>query len=579
MPSLHDADFTHHLQEQLEFLYPEQDSVSLANEIIALFQDLNWTAVEPLWSEQDSLLITYGNTLLRESEAPLCTLRSFLNEYVGDAISMVHVLPFCPYSSDDGFSIIDYKTINPDLGDWGDLNRLADEYRLMGDLVINHISAKSDWFQNFLNAKEPGRGYFIECDPQQDYSQVVRPRASNLLSHVTTTEGEKHVWCTFSHDQVDLNFQNPKVLMEMLAVIRLYLDQGVRILRLDAIGFLWKKMGTSCIHLTETHAVVRLIRSIVDEFAPGTILISETNVPNKENLTYFGNCNEAHVIYNFSLAPLLIHALLTANSKHLRSWMMSMPPAPPKCTYLNFTASHDGLGMRPAEGLLTEEDQRQMIETVEKFGGRISRRRMSDGSERVYELNISLFELLKGTVAGEDEFQIERFLCSQTIAMGLEGIPAIYIHSLLATPNDKEGVERTGANRSINRHQWQMERLIENLEDTASDQQRVCNELVRRLRIRSLQSAFHPHATQFTLHLKSYLFGFWRQSQDRQQSIFAVHNLSNKERKLPLNDINLIDGEEWIDLISGQPLTSIYGKLTLTPYQCVWITNLNNTID
>lgn len=565
--------FEEPLLRHLQFLYPSANVPRLAEDIVRLFDGFARGAERELWSERDSLLITYGNSIAREDEAPLRTLGAFLDGNVGETISSVHVLPFCPYSSDDGFAVIDYDTVNPELGTWDDLSAIAERYRLMADLVINHVSSESAWFQNYRRGRSPGAGYFIDADPEADYSEVVRPRSSPLLRPVDTDDGTRYVWCTFSHDQIDLNFRNPEVLIEVLRIVRHYLDHGVRIFRLDAIGYLWKTLGTPCIHLPETHEIVRLIRTVLDAFAPGTILITETNVPNQENLSYFGNCNEAHIIYNFSLAPLVTHALLVGHSAYLRAWMMSMPPSPIGCTYLNFTASHDGIGMRPAEGLLSDDEQAQMIETIEAFGGLISRRRMADGSEKIYELNISLFDALQGTVRGRDRYQIERFLCSQTIMMGLEGLPAFYIHSLLATPNDVEGVRRTGRYRSINRRQWEWTDLESRLDRPDTPQSLVSRELLRRIEIRSRQAAFHPNATQFTLQLRPHFFGFWRQSRDRQQSIFAVHNLSPRKQKLALREINLIYNEPWIDLLSGRPIEAIHGTLTVEPYQCLWITN------
>ncbi|MCA8998497.1 MAG: alpha-amylase [Planctomycetaceae bacterium] len=567
------ASFENRIQSHLRILYPESDIARLARDIAMLF-DQRWQLDRTdLWSERDSLLITYGDSILREGEKPLQTLSHFLDESIQGAITAVHVLPFCPYSSDDGFAVIDYWQVDPELGTWDDLARIAETYRLMSDIVINHVSAKSDWFQNYLQGKSPGEGYFIEVDLTADLSEVVRPRSTPLLRKVETPKGTRHVWCTFSHDQIDLNFQNPAVLLEMFSVLKLCLEQGVRLFRLDAVGYLWKNPGTACIHLPETHEMVRLIRAILDEVAPGSILITETNVPNQENLTYFGNRNEAHIIYNFSLAPLVVHALLTGRSEHLQTWMMSMPPAPPQCTYLNFTASHDGIGMRPAEGLIEEEEQVQMVNIIQRFGGRVSRRSLPDGTDRIYELNVSLFDALRGTISGPDRYQIDRFLCSQTIMMGLEGLPAFYIHSLLATPNDEAGVEQTGRSRTINRHRWEYEGLRKLLADSSTSQAKVSTELLRRIRIRSLQSAFHPSATQFTLHLQPSLFGFWRQSRDRQQSIFAIHNLSPRKQELELRDINLITNERWIDLISGIELSQIHGTIRLGPYQCLWITN------
>ena len=562
------------IQHHLQFLYPQENHLQLLKQIAAIFADYQKPASpNEIWSEQDALLISYGDTLLREGERPLETLQHFLKEKVGQTISSVHILPFSPFSSDDGFSVIDYLKINPKLGDWEDVAEIGKEHRLMADLVINHTSAESEWFQNYLAGKSPGKGYFIEVDEGVDLTEVVRPRASPLLRHVETPDGPKSVWCTFSHDQIDLNFRNPEVLYEFLRIIRRYLEEGVQIIRLDAIGYLWKEIGTTCIHLPETHEMVRLLRTLLDIYAPGTILITETNVPNHENLTYFGNTNEAHMIYNFSLAPLLLHALLAGTSKHLKTWLMSMPPAPVGCTYLNFTASHDGIGMRPAEGLISEPEQAEMIESIRNAGGLCSTRKLSDGSEKVYEINVTLFDALKATIQGPDNFHIPRFLCSQTIMMSLEGIPAFYIHSLLATPNDSKGVEHTGRFRSINRKQLNYDEISAELDNPSSSHARVFHEILRRMKIRGQQPAFSPNATQFTLHLKPHFFAFWRQSVNRQQSIFCVNNLTSKKHKLLLSQLNLISTDNWFDLLSEKSLQNRTGIVTLEPYQTMWITN------
>lgn len=558
------------------FLYPNSDASRLAEEIIAVFAGFEWrspTQRPELWSEQDCLLITYGDSVVEDGCVPLDTLQQFLHTQIDKAVSAVHVLPFCPFSSDDGFAVIDYTKVNPALGSWSQISQLTGDYRLMADIVINHVSSESEWFQNYRKGIDPGASYFMEASAADDLSAVVRPRASPLLRPTVTADGLKHVWCTFSHDQIDLDFRNPQVLLEFIKILKLYLQQGVSIFRLDAVGFLWKEPGTNCMHLPQTHEVVKLLRAVTDAFAPGTLLITETNVPNHENLTYFGNRNEAHVIYNFSLAPLLVHALLTGTTQYLKRWMMTMPPAPLGCTYLNFTASHDGIGMRPAEGLLSDEEQFQMVDVVRRFGGRLSTRTAPDGSERVYELNVSLFDAFRGTVAGEDEWQIERFLCSQTVMLGLEGIPAFYIHSLLATPNDQTGVAATQHNRSINRHKWNWPELQEQLNDESSVHSQVLKELTRRLKIRRSNTAFHPNATQFTLQLSDAFFAFWRQSTDRSQSIFCVHNMTNKPQELRLSDLNLISTDGWHDAISGVKFDDQSSDLTITPYQSLWITN------
>ncbi len=564
------------IQGLLQNLYPDSDSTQLTEDCLsALGPRINRAIIPPekLWSQSDCLLITYGNSIRCSGQKPLDTLQAFLHQQLQGVFSAVHVLPFFPFSSDDGFAVIDYTQVDPELGDWDDINSLARDFKLMADLVINHVSSQSRWFKNYQYGKDPGRDYFVEAEPHYDLSQVVRPRTSPLLRAVETSDGIKHVWCTFGHDQVDVDFRNPTVLLEYIAIIGRYLDEGAQWLRLDAVAFLWKQPGTPCIHLPQTHEVIRLLRLLMEYKNAHALLISETNVPNRENLTYFGNSNEAHIIYNFSLPPLLIHSLLSGDAKYLKSWMMSMPPSPVGCTYLNFTASHDGIGLRPAEGLLSDEELATFVATVQKFGGRISSRTDNSGNEKPYEANISLFDLFKGTYRGSDRWQQQRLICSQTIMLAVEGIPAFYIHTLFATPNDLDKLEATRHNRSINRKNWQLGELEELLQDPETPQHRVFNELRRRIRIRSAQPAFHPNATQFTLHLQSEVFAFWRQSMDRTQSIFCLNNLSDSEQSISLSELNLISTDKWRDLLSDTQTDDIYGALTLAPYQSVWLTN------
>ena len=566
------------LVSMLEVVYPELDGDFLADQLLATM------ALEPNkspppahqnnWDESDVVLITYADTVQQSGEKPLVTLHRFLSDCLADSLSSVHILPFFPYSSDDGFSVMDYLAVNESHGTWEDIERIARDYKLMADLVINHMSARSRWFENFRKRVDPGKDYFFEGNPRDDLSAVVRPRTSPLLNPVQTDDGERYVWCTFSEDQVDLNFANPKVLMEFVAIIRHYLERGIILFRLDAVAFLWKEPGTPSIHLRQTHELIKILRLLIEHHSPDAVVITETNVPNRENLIYFGNANEAHVIYNFSLPPLLINTLVTGDCKHLKTWLMSMPPAQMGTTYLNFIASHDGIGMRPTDGLLTDEEKQRLINTMDSFGGKVSYRRTADGRDQPYEINIALYDALRGTAeSGADHWQLQRFICAHTIMLALEGIPAFYIHSLLATENDLERVEHTGRLRSINRSQWQLDDLERKLADPLSHHSKAFHELTRLIAIRRKQSAFHPNATQFTLHLGLQLFGFWRQSMRRDQSIFCIHNISDEVQPVALSDINLIGTDHWQDLISGMKIDDLSGSITLKPYQSVWLSN------
>ena len=571
------------LNQQLISIYQDIDLGvtfdDVSQRLISLMR-LDKTCYSPIaaqnkWSEKDVVLITYADSLLEADKKPLVTLRHFMDHYLGKSVNSVHILPFFPYSSDDGFSVIDYSSVNESFGNWNDIQAIAKDRRLMADLVINHCSSRSAWFQNFIKGEGLGHDFFYTASPDDDLSGVVRPRTSELLKETQTGKGLQHVWCTFSHDQVDFDFRNTAVLEAFVSIIRLYLDRGVRIFRLDAVAFLWKKIGSGCINLPETHTVIRLLRTLIEHAQPDAIIITETNIPNIQNLTYFGNANEAHAIYNFALPPLLVNTLVTGDCLHLKRWLMSMPPAQNGTCYFNFIASHDGIGLRPVEGLLSDLELNTLAMTMEKFGGKTSWRTADSGQQKPYEINIALYDALQGTVEGEDKLGSHRFICAHTIMLGLEGIPGIYIHSLLGTRNDYEKVQNTQHNRAINRHRWDYTILKENLSNNSHHHQVVLSTLKNLINIRTKQKAFHPNATQFTLHLREQLFGFWRQSQDRAQSIFCISNISKNTLKLALSELNLITTEDWYELITRAKITSAQLTISLLPYQTVWISNLD----
>ena len=528
-----------------------------------------------LWSQRDIALITYGDSIVDEGSKPLKVLRDFCEKWLANCVTWVHILPFFPWTSDDGFSVLDYSSVNQALGDWNDINDIATDYRLMADLVLNHCSSRSAWFDNFKQGIDPGSGYFFTKGSSFDVSRVVRPRTSDLTMPVVTWEGEQQVWCTFSHDQVDFDFSNPDVLLEFTRIIRLYLDRGVRIFRLDAVAFTWKRSGTTCINLPEAHDLVRLLRSLIEWVQPDAIIITETNVPNIENLAYFGQRDEAHCIYNFALPPLLIHTLVEADSSRITRWLMSMPPAILGTTYFNFLASHDGIGLRPVEGLLSEGELDSMIDRLQENGALLSWREHADGTRTVYEVNVSLFDAFKHIGEAVD-LTLERMILAHAILLGLEGVPAIYLHSFLATNNDLSRVENTGHNRAINRHQWALDELTGLLNDAKSQHARCLQAIKQLIDTRQGQPAFHPNATQFTLNCGRSIFGFWRQSPDRAQSIFCLYNVTPTSTTIAAASLNLVGSDSWRDLISGE-IVDLFSEnpiIELAPYQAVWLTNM-----
>lgn len=515
------------------------------------------------WSARDAVLITYGDTLQEPGQPPLAVLHRFLREQVGDAFSTVHLLPFFPYSSDDGFSVVHFRQVQPDLGDWSLVEALARDYRLMADLVLNHVSRQSGWFRDFEAGVAPGRDYFLTPDAAADLTAVVRPRTHPLLTEVTTRAGATRVWTTFSADQVDLNYANPDVLFEMLDVLLLYIARGARVIRLDAIAYLWKKPGTSCLHLPETHEIVKLLRAFVDLVAPDVTLLTETNVPHAENVSYFGQGDEAHLVYQFALPPLLLHALHQGRADALTRWAESLAPPPPGCTFLNFTASHDGIGVRPLQGLVPDRDLAALAQRVQELGGRVSMKRNADGSESPYELNIAWFDAMGGRNTDE---RIARFLCSQTVMLSLQGIPATYIHSLTATPNDTAAVTRTGQARSINRHRWHVQELQSALAQPAQPAARVFPEYLRRLRIRAAQDAFDPAAPQVIHRIEDRVLAVERQG--RGGSLLCLHNLSGDTLAATLPG-GYAGG--WVDLLAEDTKRHNEASAALPPFACRWL--------
>ncbi len=565
------------VESHLRFIYSDEDISALATRLLHIMElDENIDKqgeCQSAWSERDIIAITYGDSIREPDSAPLATLDKFLRSQLADVISGVHILPFFPYSSDDGFSVIDYTQVNDGLGGWEHIESIAKDFDLMADLVINHCSSRSRWFDNFKQLKDPGKEFFITVPPDTNVSEVVRPRTSPLLRETETLEGKKYVWATFSHDQVDLNFANIDVLCEMVKIIKLYLDRGTKIFRLDAVAFLWKELGTPCINHPKTHEVVRLLRTLIEFRASDSVIITETNLPNLENLSYFGNANEAHAIYNFSLPPLVLDAMVRGNSQYLKQWQMSMPPAQLGTFYLNFLASHDGIGLRPAEGILPEEEIDVLANTMQSFGARISWRAVEGGRNKPYEINITWFDAMQGTTSGPDKWQLERFICSHAIMVALEGIPAIYIHSFVGTKNYYEGVEFSNQNRAINRYRWDYDDLLQRLSSEDDAHAKIFERMKHLLELRIHQPAFNPNATQFTLHLGDEIFGFWRQSIERDQSIFCINNITDETIEIPLSSINLIIMDKWTDLVSGTEFDVLHEKLVLHPYQFVWLTN------
>jgi sucrose phosphorylase len=479
-------------------------------------------------SERDSILITYGDQVRATGQPHLKTLAEFCEQHLRGVISGIHILPFFPWSSDDGFSVKDYRTVEPALGDWNDVERLGSSFRLMWDGVINHASVQGKWFQAFLRDESPYRDYFLTVEGDPDLSQVVRPRTSPLLTAFQTAAGARRIWTTFSADQADLDFRNPAVLLEVFDILLMYAERGAQFIRLDAIAYLWKEFGTPCIHLPQTHAIIQLLRAVLDEVAPHVHLITETNVPHADNLAYFGDGkNEAQLIYNFALPPLVLHTFRTGDASILSQWASGLGLPSDQTTFFNFLASHDGIGLNPAGGILSPADIELLVAQTLLHGGSISYKQNANGAQRPYELNINYFDALSNPSSDEPlAAQINRFMAAQAILLSLRGLPGVYFHSLFGSRNWLAGAKASGHNRTINREKLQRTTLESELASPNTLRAQVCARYCALLSMRAASPAFHPHGGQKILDMGDAIFAVLRSSPEGDKQVVCLQNVT-----------------------------------------------------
>lgn len=552
-------------KDRLSNIYEYEDIESITGVIekrIAESKSRGLKPRKPKWDEKDVVLITYADQFREEGKSALATFKTMFDKYLLESFEVVHLLPFYPYSSDDGFSVIDYKSVNPISGDWQDLENLSNSTRIMFDYVCNHMSAKSEWFKQYLNGDPDYKDFFIEMDPSTDLSMVTRPRATPLLTPFTIADGtKKYIWTTFSDDQIDLNFRNPQVLIKMIDVLLFYLEKGAEYVRLDAVGFMWKEVGTTCMHLEKTHQLIKLFRDIIEEVAPGTVVITETNVPHKDNISYFGNGHdEAQMVYQFPLPPLVLYSLNRGNGKSLTNWAKSLELSSEETTFFNFLASHDGIGLNPVRGILPEEEIFHLVEDLKKEGALVSYKKNPDGSESPYEVNVTYLDALNKQ-SDDDDTRLKRFLLAHSILLTFPGVPAVYIQSILGSRNDYEGISQTGTNRSINRQKYFLNEIEGELESKDSLRRKVFNQLSSIIQIRKSEPLFHPNNAMEVMDLGEKIFAIKRVNQEN-ESLLAVHNLTNE------NVLCDISGK-YVNLISG--VTNNYEGMTIHPYQFLWL--------
>ncbi len=554
-------------------ILPKKDINYFEDEIIQIIKNFNKKNPKKkiIISEKTSLIICYGDAVYSNEKSSIKVFQSFFQKNLKKYFDTIHFLPFYPSSSDSGFAVKDHYKIEKRIGNWSDLKTISKYNNIMADIVINHSSARGLWFKNFLKRKKPGRDYFLTVNSKFNTSKVVRPRDHKLLKKIKIFDKSDYLWRTFSPDQIDLNFKNPSVLLRFIKIMIHLINNGITIFRLDAIAYLWKENGTKCINLRQTHEIIKLLRIISNYLNVETVIITETNLPEKENLSYFGNSDEANWIYNFSLPPLLIHALLFENNSYLIKWSKNLPVTKLGNNYLNFIASHDGIGIRPTEGILNNKSLNNFLKRLKKNGSKFSYRKVHNKSKKVYEANITVFDALKKSdYDPKGKFFLERYVAAHAIMISFEGIPAIYFNSLFGKSNDEAKYIITGNNRDVNRYKWNYKNITRKLSDNKTKQSIFYNNIANLLSIRRKQKAFHPNGKRYNINLGSKLFCFKRLSVDKKQLIICITNLSSKNQTAKLNK----KLQNYKDLLNLKTKLKDKNFLTLEPFQTVWLSNI-----
>lgn len=512
--------------------------------------------------ESTAVAIAYGDHMQAPDKVHLASLHDFCKTYLSGLVSHVHILPFYPYSSDDGFSVIDYLAVDPKLGSWQNIKAFEADFSLMFDFVLNHMSAQSEWFQAFLRDDPRYRNFFITLDLATDTSIVRRPRTSPLLTPFATAAGTKHVWTTFSADQIDLNYKNPDVLLAMIDVLLLYVQKGAEFIRMDAVTYLWKEIGTDCVHLEQTHLVVQLFRNVLNIVAPGVQIITETNVPHSENISYFADGrSEAQGVYNFALPPLLAHTLQTGDKTAFDAWAKSLVLPSDDAFFFNFTASHDGIGVTPVKGILSTDQINNLIDGVKRNGGLVSYKATPDGLQEPYELNTAYYNALSGP--DDDRSMADaRFMVSQAVMLALKGVPGIYIGSIVGNKNWINGPKELGYNRAINREKLQVgdEQFVRELEDVTSERGAIFSKYTQLLKVRSSHAAFSPRAAMEILDVHPGVIAI-RRTADDGEVIVALHSV------VELSVQFAIEGRH-VNLLTRETCQQM---MTLQPYEVAWL--------
>lgn len=527
-------------------------------------------------------------------------------------INMIHIMPIlqCPEGkSDGGYAVSDFRRVDKRIGTNDDLRELSDsldkrDILLTLDVVVNHTSNEHEWARRARKGEKKYQDYYYLFDNREipDMFEETMPEIfpENAPGNFTWDEDmNKWVMTVFNDYQWDLNYSNPSVFIEMLDIILFWSNKGADIIRLDAVAFLWKKIGSVCQNEREAHLILQLMKDCCQVTVPGVLFIAEAIVAPVEIIKYFGedaiNAKECEVAYNATLMALLWDAVATKNAKLLYQGLRSLPDKLERATWLNYIRCHDdiGLGFDDADiQAVGYEPINHRKFLIEYYTGNFSDSdargfpfglNPKTGDARISGSLASLVGLETALESGDPnriENAIQHILLLHSLILSFGGIPLLYYGDELGTLNDCDFLNdehKSHDSRWTHRPNFDWEKA-ESRHQSGTIQQKIFDSTKKMIAIRKEITAFADFNNRELIHVEnSHLFVFSRYILTRTTgSVLVVVNFDAHPQYLDMEHPNIksiLSYGSIIDLLSGESPTMFKGQLVIPPYHYYWLTD------
>ena len=439
------------------------------------------------WAHEGPQLIAYADRF----GGSVRGLHRLLDGPLRGAFDGVHILPFfLPYDgADAGFDPVDHTSVDPRLGDWPDVAALAAEHTVMADVIVNHVSARSEQFHNLVARGQDSPwapmlltfgSVFPDGATEEDLTRIYRPRPGLPFTLHVLGGRPRLVWTTFTAEQIDLDITHPLAWEYLTRVVTSLTAAGVRMLRLDAVGYAGKRAGTDCFLTKEAYEVMDRLTALAHEH--GAAILVEVHGHHTQQVEL---ARKVDLVYDFALPPLVLHALTAADTGPLSAWLDIRPD-----NAVTVLDTHDGIGVVDvgtsplvpgAPGLLSAEQIDALVETIHtnSRGGSRAATGAAASNLDLYQVNCTFYDALGGNDRA--------YLLARLLQLFVPGIPQVYYVGLLAGTNDLDLLSRTGVGRNVNRHYYD-NREIEDALDRP-----LVRTLLDALRARNSHPAFKGH--------------------------------------------------------------------------------------